>query len=165
VARSNLIALALTEIGNNNNSKQLPAGIYWYRKWLGGLDHFDRWIHLYLHHHRSLKWTQVLLTTLLKIAVNNTNIIAINLGFQTDLKETTLAIVDWLRNSHSVRKDSHRPLHQRKKVGWGHFPSAAEKSSDCVHCQSKERRSKTKFICLLCLVHLHPKCWVEYHSN
>lgn len=152
-------------VSSNNGSKKLPAGIYWYRKWLGGLDHFDRWIHLYLQHHQSLKWTQVLLTTLLKIAVNNTNIIANHLGIQTDLKETTLEVIDWLTNSHSVRKDSNRPSYQRKKTGWGHFPSEVENPSDCTYCKKKEQRSKTSFICLICKVHLHPKCWVEYHED
>jgi hypothetical protein len=167
-ARVNLISNVFKinkTVSSNVGNKKLPAGIYWYRNWLGGLDHFDRWLHLYLHHHRNFKWTQVLLSTLLKIAVNNTNIIANSLGIEADLKSTTLEVIDWLKGSYSVRKDSQRPPHQRKKVGYGHFPSEVAKPSDCVYCKSKQRRSKTTFICLICKVHLHPKCWVEYHEG
>lgn len=32
-----------------------PLGLCWYRKWLGSSDHFDRWLHLYLTHHRNIK--------------------------------------------------------------------------------------------------------------
>jgi hypothetical protein len=152
-------------INNSSNSKSLPLGIYWYRKWLGGLDHFDRWLHLYLMQHRSMKWTQVLLSTLLKIAVNNTHILAINMGFQTDLKQTTLDIIDHLKNSYSVREEAKRPAYQRRKSGWGHFPTEIEKSKDCAQCISMERRSKTTFKCPICEVPLHPKCWKEYHEK
>lgn len=73
-------------IANSNNTKQIPLGIYWYRKWLGKVDYFDRWLHLYLTQHRNIKWTQALLAALLKIAINNTHILAMDMKLSTELK-------------------------------------------------------------------------------
>ena len=69
---SNVMNLNKTII-NSQTNQTLPLGFCWYQKWLGDLDHFDRWLHLYLTQHRNIKWTQALLSTLLKIAVNNTH--------------------------------------------------------------------------------------------
>jgi hypothetical protein len=73
-------------IRNQNGNKSLPKAIYFYRKWLGGVDHFDHWLHLYLQYHRNIKWTQALLNGLIKMAINNTHIIASSLGLTKSLK-------------------------------------------------------------------------------
>ena len=152
-------------INSQENNKTLPLGIYRYRKWLGGLDHFDRWLHLYLIQHKNIKWTQALFSTLLKIAVNNTNIIAMAMNFSTNLKETILKIIQHLKGSYSVRQDANRPSYQRKRSKLGHFPTLLKSSKDCTHCMNENKRSKTKYMCDMCKVHLHPACWVEYHNK
>ena len=40
---------------NSTQSKAIPVGLYWYRRWLERVDHFDRWLYLYLQHHRNIK--------------------------------------------------------------------------------------------------------------
>ena len=101
---------------------------------------------------------------LLKIAVNNTNIIATSMNIETDLKQTTLKIIDYLKGSYSVRKDGSRSVYQRRKKG-NHFPIKTTKSKDCTHCINQKKRSKTTFICDVCTVPLHPHCWKDYHEN
>lgn len=152
-------------ISNSENTKKLPLGIYWYRKWLGGVDHFDRWLHLYLTQHRNIKWTQALLAALLKIALNNTHILAIDSGIATDLKNTTLEVINHLSGSHTLRNDSNRPVYMKKTTGWGHFPKELDKSKNCANCKSNKSKSKTTFMCAICEVPLHPKCWIEYHEK
>lgn len=150
---------------NSTNTKKLPLGIYYYRKWFGGLDHFDRWLHLYLFNHRNIKWTEALLNTMLKIAVNNTHIIATYLGFETNLKQTILELIDHLSQSTTLRNDENRPTYQKKKTGQGHFPNEISKSKGCVLCQSNGRKSNTSYECDICKVPLHPKCFKEYHQK
>ena len=60
---------------SESTSKTLPAALYYYRKWLGALDHHDRQLHAYYPTHRNIKWHNAFLLSLLKIAVNNTWII------------------------------------------------------------------------------------------
>lgn len=152
-------------VTNSTNIKSLPQGLYWYRKWLGGVDHFDSSLHLYLQHHRNIKWTQALLPALVKIAIGNTNVIAIDMGFNTNLKETTLQVIDHLTGSHTVREDSNRPVYAKRKNGWGHFPIEIEKASPCVECKSNNKRSNTTFKCKICDVALHSQCFANYHEK
>jgi hypothetical protein len=142
------------------NSRSLPLGICWYRKWLGGLDHFDRWLNLYLTPHRNIKWTQALLSTLLKIAVNDTHTIAIYMDFETTFKDTTIEIINHLSGTHSVRQ---RETQTKQSTG-EHFPEQS-KSQDCKHCLESEIRSKTTFKCDTCEVPLHPKCFKPFHKK
>jgi hypothetical protein len=161
---TNLFAIhKLTQ--NSNQSKSLPLGLYWYRKWLGAVDHFDRSLHLYLQGHRNLKWTQALLPALLKIAIGNTNTIAMHMGFDTTLKQTTLQIIDHLTGSHTMRRDENRPTYAKRKQEWGHFPEKLDKKIKCVECQSNSKNSNTGYKCRQCDVPLHPHCFVDYHEK
>ena len=125
-----------------NQNRDMPASIYWYRQWLGPIDHFDRLLHLYLWSHRNIKWTQALLSGVLKIAVNNTNIIAQQLNLTSNLRETELALIDHLAGDYSVRNTSSQVPFMVKKTGWGHFPERAFASSRCVYCKSQGKESK-----------------------
>jgi len=113
----------------------LPLGICWYRKWLGGLDHFDRWLHLYLLRHRNIKWTQALLSTLLKIAVNDTHIIASYLDIENTYKQTVLELIDHLAGSHTLRD---RPVQSQNQV-FAHWPVKITTSKDCTQCLSVDK--------------------------
>lgn len=164
-AKVNLISnLFLThkEASNSTQSKSLPMGLYWYRRWLGGVDHFDRWFHLYLQPHRNIKWTQALLTGLFKIAVGNTNIIAINLGHETTLKETTVEIIKHLSKNTTLRKEQGSV---GVKKGFQHFPQLIEDKKSCIMCLKNGLKSSTTYICKVCKVFLHPKCFESYHDN
>jgi len=147
---------------NSNGLKTLPLGLYWYRKWLGGVDHFDRWLHLYLPQHRNIKWTQALLSALLKIAVGNTNIIANNFELSTNLKETTIEIIKHLAKDTTFRKE--RGTNGVKK-GFNHFPNEIEKRKACVQCMKEGRKSNTVYQCKECQVPLHPNCFESYHVD
>lgn len=83
------------------SDKVLPAALYYYRQWLGAVDHHDRQLHLYWSMHRNLKWHSALLQALLKIAVTNTWVLANELQIQhkvLGLKEVTEAIIHHLAN-------------------------------------------------------------------
>ena len=152
-------------IYDSTKQKSLPISLYWYRKWLGGLDHFDRWLHLYLKPHRNIKWTQALLPALLKIAVGNTNIIANRMELSENLKDTTLQLIQHLTSNHTLRTNENRPIYQIKKTGWGHFPEEISKKRPCAHCLSLKVKSSTTFKCQICDVALHPKCFKNYHES
>ena len=147
---------------NSTKNKSMPIGLYWYRRWLGGVDHFDRWFHLYLQQHRNIKWTQALLPVLLKIAVGNTNIIATNNGYNTTLKDTTVEIIKHLAKNTTFRKER-RSIGVKK--GFKHFPMKIEKPKLCVQCSKNGNRSNTKYSCKVCEVSLHPECFENYHTD
>jgi uncharacterized protein YihD (DUF1040 family) len=147
---------------NSTQKKSMPVGLYWYRRWLGGVDHFDRWLHLYLTSHRNIKWTQALLSALLKIAVGNTNIIANNSGFDTNLKNSTIEIIKYLAKDTTFRKE--RGANGVRK-GFEHFPMKMDKAKLCVECNKKGSRSNTKYICKVCEIPLHAECFESFHVN
>lgn len=149
---------------NSSQSKQLPLGIYRYREFLGPVDHFDRQLHLYYPRTRNIKWTQALLRGLLKIAVNNTYIIAKEMNLCTSLKETELDIIDHLSGTHTMRQDSNRPTYQQRTTGFGHFPVKNPKAAPCAECKKGNKKSNTVYLCAICKVHLHAECFAGYHS-
>lgn len=148
----------------NQFDQNIPKGIYEYRQYLGNVDHFDRWLHLYLQHHRNIKWTQALLNGLLKMAVNNTLIICIEKSLALELKTVTLEVINHLAGKHTTRKQF-RSSKLKRTSGGEHFPEEVGRGS-CIHCFiEKNIRSSTRFKCTTCKKYLHPKCWINYHSK
>ena len=49
----------------------------------------------------------------------------------------------------------------------GHWPKRHRNPHDCAHCsESRKRRWKTVFQCMVCEVHLHPApCFSAYHDR
>jgi len=97
--------------------------------------------------------------------LTTTHVIAVNQGFETDLKQSTLEIADHLTDSHTVREDGNRPEYQRRKQGWSHFPVEIENSKDYAQCLSTQRRSKASYKYFICEIPLHPRCWAEYYQK
>ena len=147
------------------SKKKIPAGIHWYRQWLGSVDHFDRYLHLYSHNHRHIKWTQALLDGLLKMAVNNTFIIAKYLRLTNTLKETTQVLIDQLSKNHITRTAIPKPSHIMSANDTFHMPIYSNKTSPCIYCQSQQKKTNTPYYCSTCRVYLHPKCFVFYHLS
>lgn len=166
-AKVNLLTnlfLGDTAIANAAGTKQIPQSLYYYRMWLGAVDHFDRQLHLYLSGHRNIKWHQALLGGLLKIAVNNTWVIYKELGHEITLKDTILAIIEYLGGDHSLRKEANRPAAFLRYDGLYHYPASASKQR-CAQCLSNGTASNTSYKCSKCDVHLHPLCFETYHKN
>lgn len=166
-AKVNLLTnlfLGCKPIQNSNQTKQLPQALYYYRKWLGSVDHFDRQLHSYFIQHRNYKWTSSLLAALLKMAVNNTWIIRRHFNPSITLKETMSEIVEHLTGNHSVRGDNNRPLSLMTYDRLNHWTEPASKN-DCVYCLSQNKQSKTTYQCSKCHVHLHPLCMQLYHTK
>jgi hypothetical protein len=113
---------------------------------------------------RNIKWTQALLRGLLKIAVNDTNIIAQELQLSSCLRDTELEIIDHLAGNHTWRSDNSRPVHKVKTTGHGHFPIKATKKGRCEVCKKHGKDSSTTYLCAICQVHLHPEHMTEYHQ-
>ena len=61
---------------SDSTVKSLPAALWHYRKWFASVDYHDRQLYSYYPIHRNIKWHSALLLGLLKIAVNNTWIVA-----------------------------------------------------------------------------------------
>lgn len=113
--------------------------------------------------HRNIKWTQALLRGLLKIAVNDTHIIANHRNLSSTLLETELAIIKHLTDTTSWKNFENRPTYKQKTTGWGHFPEKIEKKK-CVQCKKNNKLSNTAYQCAVCKVALHPECMGPYHQ-
>ena len=112
--------------------------------------------------YRNIKWTQAFLLALLKIAVGNTNIIAINSGYNTTLKDTTIEIIKHLAKNTTFKKE-------KGSIGvkkcFEHFPMKIEKPKLCVQCSKNGNKSNIKYSCKVCEVSLHPECFESYHID
>jgi hypothetical protein len=153
-----------TPLQHPKTGTSLPQGLYYYRKWLGGLDHFDGQLHLYLNSHRHIKWTQALLGALLKIAVNNTWVIRRQFIEDLDLKTVIKEIIIHLAQQHTVRKDNNRPASLKRYDGLNHWIESGS-NKDCVQCLKGDKRSKTTYKCSKCNVPLHALCMQLYHEK
>lgn len=98
----------------------------------------------------------------MKIAVGNTNIIANNSGFDTNLKNSTIEIIKYLAKDTTFRKE--RGANGVRK-GFEHFPMKMDKAKLCVECNKKGSRSNTKYICKVCEIPLHAECFESFHVN
>lgn len=147
-------------IANTSGKKQLATAVYWYRKWLGPLDRMDRQLHLYLPQHRNIKWTQALFRGLLKMCLNNVNVLVKQHHPSANLLETELILIKFLAKDHTLRNDEACPTYI---AGWKHWPIRGDKSGDCVQCRAIGKRSHTPYICKTCKIHLHPDCFNSYH--
>lgn len=107
-----------------DTQKKFPKGIYYYRKWLGSVDHYDRWLNLYFNDHRKMKWTQALLNGLLKIAINNTFIIAKYFDSKLTLKKTILCIIKHLSGNHTVKSARYTSPSSGPADTQNHFPES-----------------------------------------
>ena len=151
-------------ITNSSKTLTLPASLYYYRKWLGALDHHDRQLHAYYPNHKNFKWHNAFLNGILKIAVNNTWIIANELKMDLSLKEVEYLIIKHLTGSHSLRKDNLVPLTNLRYDHSNHWPISTKKGS-CVHCKSNDKNSSSSYMCSKCNVRLHINCFKEYHTE
>lgn len=151
-------------IYNHDRTQKLPWALYYYRKWLGSVDHFDRQLHLYLYPHRNIKWHQALLPALLKIVVNNTWIVARQDNPDLTLKEVIQTIISHLSGDYTVKGFSNRPSSFLRYDGLNHRskPALANK---CAHCRSQGKLSNTTYQCGKCGVRLHPDCMEDYHTK
>jgi hypothetical protein len=167
-AKINLLTnlmLAGKSIHSPTTNKVLPVALYYYRQWLGSVDHHDRQLHLYWPLHRNLKWHSALLQALLKIAVNNTWVMYNELNPNDKymgLKEVTKAIIHHLTKDTTLRRDTQRPLTLTRLDNKDHWPEKV-KQGRCVQCQKVSKDSNTSYGCTKCKVHLHVECFMKYH--
>jgi hypothetical protein len=164
-AKVNLITNVMhagKSISDSTGTKTLPLALYNYRRWLGSLDHHDRQLHTYYPSHRNIKWHSALLISLLKIAVNNTWIVANQLQQQVSLKDVELAIIKHLSGSNTLRKDSFKPVAAKRYDHIDHWPESTT-LGPCVHCLSNNKHSNSSYKCTKCKVRLHTLCFQQYH--
>jgi len=161
---TNLFIAGKSVSSKSDPSKSMPIAAYYYRAWLGNIDHFDCQLHNYLYSHKHIKWHQALLPALLKIAINNTWIIKKQLQPGITLKKVAVEVIDILENNHTLKKRS-RPISIARFDGMNHWMVLSQSSKPCVYCQKQNTRSNTSYICEKCNVFLHPKCSKLYHTN
>ena len=149
---------------NTLRNQKIPSGIYYYHQHLGPIDHFDRLLHLYYPHRCSIRWTDALLLGLWKMAVNNTNVIAQELGYSTSLKQTMESIISHLTGDYTVRSPEKMPVFKQRFDRKDHWPKPGEKVK-CVQCRTNGKNSNTSFWCTKCDVTLHPECFESYHTE
>lgn len=151
-------------IYNSQHTKKLPQSIYYYRKWLGPIDHFDRFLHLYLPSNRNIKWTQALLRALLKFTINNCYVIAKLNDDKTSLLEVELEVIKYLSKDHTLRNPEARPTFLQRIEGNNHFPQKIPISKHCSWCLSHlNKKSSASYECMQCKVALHAECFADYH--
>jgi hypothetical protein len=151
-------------IYNTERTTRLPWALYYYRRWLGAVDHFDRQLHLYLYPHRNIKWHQALLPALLKMVVNNTWVVANYYDYDVSLKDVTHVIISHLSGTYTTKGLSNRPLPLQRYDGQDHW-SIKTSPNKCAHCKSNNILSNTSYQCSKCDVRLHPECMKPYHTS
>ena len=149
-------------ITSKSITKVLSSALYYYRKWLGSLDHYDRQLHAYYPLHRNIRWHNFLLLSFLKIAVNNTWIIANQLDIVCTLKETEQYLIKHLVSLHTLRKDEFKPVTAVRYDHFDHWFKEATKGF-CILCLSNSKKSNTFYQCSKCKIHLHVLCFKKYH--
>ena len=149
-------------IQNNSKTQTLPASLYYYRRWLGALDHHDRQLHAYYSKHRNIKWHCALLMALLKICVNNTWIVTNQLELKLSLKEVEEHIIKHLSGTYTLRQDTLKPVPALRYDHVDHW-SESFKKGPCVLCLTDDKHSNTSYRCSKCKVRLHVLCFQKYH--
>lgn len=147
---------------SESNVKILPAALWHYRKWLGSVDHHDRQLHSYYPIHRNIKWHNAFLLGLLKIAVNNTWIVAKQYQPDLSLKDVEKDLIKHLSNSNTLRRDSLKPVAALRYDHFDHWPESAKKGY-CALCLISGKKSDTSYQCSKCLVKLHVLCFKKWH--
>ena len=143
----------------------LPIGIFWYRRWLGGLDQFDRYLHLYFSKNKNIKWTTSLLKGLLKMAIVNTFIIRKYFTPDLEIKKVIYELIGHLSGNYSTRSPKSQPILKKNMGDRNHWPKKVKLLKKCIHCQQQGKRSNTSYRCSSCEVSLHPECMKLYHSE
>ena len=134
---------------SNSNVKLLPAALFYYRKWLDSVDHHDRQLHSYYPIHRNIKWHNAFLLGLLKIAVNNTWIVAKQQQPDLSLKEVQKSLIKHLSGSTTLRKDHLKPAVALRYDHVDHWSEEAKKGF-CAQCLADDKKSDTAYQCSKC---------------
>lgn len=153
---TNLFRPAMTQNRKNN---AVPSAVEDYRQYMGIIDRIDRSALLARWPHRNRRWTMAFFWYLLGLCVNNAHKIYndVNPGYISLSQFLHQLIVQWREILKTKSGAPRRPLHQLKIS-----PSKAR----CEVCRQTDRKiAKTRLVCSICHVHLHPQCFPLYHKR
>lgn len=143
----------------NLKNEKIPAPVHDYRQFMGLLDRIDRSALEACWPHRNKRWTMAFFWYLLGLCINNAHKIFnnVNLGRISLPSFIHQLIIEWRK---VLEQDGSAPRRPRHRL----VPSTSK--DRCNVCKHKDRgKGKTRLMCILCNVHLHPRCFDEYHKR
>jgi len=139
--------------GASNDDKGRPEIASFYNHFMNGVDLFDQQLNDKFNNHKRQKWTQCWYYTLVKIVFTNC------CTYYNNFNNSSLSINELLTQLLIVYLPTNVPRNITS-----HFPIKTKKSSRCQNCAQENKKSNTPFKCVACKIHLHPHCWIAYHS-
>lgn len=144
--------------------KKIPIGIYQYNKYERGVDHNNQMTAYYFPNRKSIKWYKKAFFYLLEIALVNSfklyqsccpNTKKKLLEFRTEVIHKLINLEESFDPS-KFQKTKYNDRYRGK-----HFPGKSKSRAQCVICKSKR-----KYICKTCKIHLCPEnCFENYHTK
>jgi len=138
----------------------IPEVVGVYNKYMNCVDMFDYSLGMNWNTHRSQKWTQTFLYTLLKMAVTN----AWHYYSKRYGKTCSTSQFHELILRHGLKVYGN-PTCSNTSPSGDHCIVWSDKTGKCKCCRSVKKNSSTSFRCEGCQVFLHPKnCFAKYHN-
>lgn len=139
-----------------------------YNKGMGGVDIMDQNVAAYRTRMRQRKWWWPIFVYLFDVSVSNAWILNKKLLPKDDavgkLIQFRRALALTFLRKHGKPslqgKIKPTPLQDVRHDTCSHWPLEIPKQRRCAHC-----KGKAKFSCSKCNVGLHPKCFLEYHTQ
>lgn len=139
-----------------------------YNKGMGGVDIMDQNVAAYRTRMRQRKWWWPIFVYLFDVSVSNAWILnkkllppdtAIGqlLRFRRNL---ALTLLRKYGTPSSQGRSYPKPLQDVRRDNLNHWPVEIATQRRCANC-----KKKAKCVCSKCNVGLHPKCFMEYHTN
>lgn len=146
--------------GNTENMKkqQIPSVVEDYRHHMGMVDRVDRSAQKATWPHRNRRWNMAFFWYLLALCVSNAHKIFVHSsGYKLSLTKFLEILISEWRESVEELRSAPLNMHHHLEI----TPSRAR----CEVCKNLDRNiAKTRLVCIRCKVHLHPRCFMEYHK-
>ena len=147
----------------------MPNSIHVYNKHIGEIDLFDQQVLVYRVRIRSKKWWWPLFAWSINAKV-------VNAWFQYRKKEPNMSLLDFSR--HIVISISKTYGEAKKQPGpkISPFSSVMDEirfngkqqwtaRGDQVHCRCKQCGMRTRHMCKMCNLPMHPECMETFHTK
>lgn len=140
-----------------------------YNTYMGGVDQLDANVAVYRIAVRGKKWYMPILLWTVDVVVNNAYLLSRSHGYSGDRLQFRRELASSLIKENETGKKKTGPARSyltttaraaAKRTAMGHFITNDGTRKRCVQCQNKTVKS-----CVKCKVHLHDKCFAQYHDN
>lgn len=147
------------EFTDNRKSQTIPSVVEDYRHYIGSIDRVDRSAKSACWPHKNSRWTMAFLWYLLGLCVSNARLIlADHNNVSYNLSDFLVDLIgEWRSELDTKKSAQRRPTHRLEK---------STSKARCEVCKQIDLNiSKTPLYCIVCKIHLHPRCFTDYHKR